>query len=113
MKSRVLLTMAVVGLITGSAIIAGCGQKAASASEAIQQAKTRKTSQEQADYLVSQARMFLNSKEYQEAVKSAQYVLSNIDANSPAAKDLLEQAKTKLASAAQGAVKDLKKQFGQ
>jgi len=52
------------------------------------QAKTKKTPQEQAGYLIGQVRMFLNSKE---AVKSAQYVLSNIDANSHAAKDLKKQ----------------------
>ena len=113
MKLRVLLSMAIVGLITGSAMVTGCAQKAASSSEAIQHAKTLKTPQEQANYLISQAKAFLNSKQYQEAVKIAQHVLSNVDNNSQAAQDILAQAKTRLASAAQGAVQDLKKQFGQ
>ena len=113
MKQRVLLGMTVVGLIATSAMLTGCAQKAASSSDAIQHAKALKTPQEQANYLVSQAKAFLSSKEYQEAIKIAQHVLSNIDSNSQAAQDILERAKTQLASAAQGAVKDLKKQFGQ
>ena len=41
-----------------------------------------KTPEEQANYLVSQAKAFMNSKEFAEATKTAQYVLSNVDSNS-------------------------------
>ena len=106
---RALMTVTVLATLP---MIAGCGQKAASSSEAIQHAQTLKTPQQQADYLVTQAQSFLNSKQYQEAIQSAQYVLAKIDVNSQAARDLLEKAKTQLAGDAQGAVSDAKKKLG-
>ena len=115
MRRNTVLVSALVMGVTAALVFgaAGCAKKAASASDAIQQAKTMKTPQEQADYLVGQAKLFLSSKEYKEAIQSAQYVLSNVDANSQEAKALIEKAKTQMAGAAQGAVKDLKKSFGQ
>jgi hypothetical protein len=94
-------------------LAAGCGKPAASSSsEAIQHARTLKTPEQQADYLVSRAQAFMNSKDYQEAVKTAQYVLASIDVNSQAAKELLEQAKTRLAADTKSVVDDTKKRLG-
>ncbi len=84
--------------------VAGCGKQAASSSEAIQHAKTLKTPERQADYLVSQAQAFVKSEDYQEAIKTAQYVVASVDARSQAAKGLLEQAQSKLAADAQAVV---------
>ena len=111
MKQRLgfVLAMALVG---GMVVAGGCAQKAASSSEAIQHAKTLKTPEEQANYLVSQAKAFVNSKEFAEATKIAQYVLSNVDSNSQAARQVLEDAKAHLAQAAQGAASEAKKALG-
>ena len=99
-------------VIAGLGVLAGCTKQAASSSEAIQYAKTLKKPEQQADYLVSQAQTFVNSQDYQEAIKTAQYVLSSVDAHSHAATDLLEQAKTKLAADAQAVIDGTKKQVG-
>ena len=98
--------------IVGLGVLAGCSKQAASSSEAIQHAKTLKTPERQADYLVSQAQVFVKSEDYQEAIKTAQYVLSSVDTHSQAATDLLGQAKAKLAADAQAVVDDAKKPMG-
>ena len=98
--------------IAGLGVLAGCSKQAASSSEAIQHAKTLKTPERQADYLVSQTQAFVNSEDYQEAIKTAHYVLSSVDTHSHAATDLLGQAKAKLAAEAQAVIGDTKKQVG-
>ena len=114
------------GLVTGMATVvlavsmAGCGQsKATSSSEAIRHAQTLKTPEQQADYLVGQARAFLHSKEYQEAIQTAQYVLAQIDQHSRDAQELLQKAKSQLTADAKAladdahkSVNDAKKQLG-
>ncbi len=90
----------------------GCSKRTASSSEAIQHAKTLKTPERQADYLVSRAQAFVNSEDYQEAIKTAQYVLLSVDSRSLAAAGLLEQAKAKLAADAQAVLGDTKKRVG-
>ena len=105
MKKTLLLAM-VVGLGFGLLLSSGCTKKAASSGEAIQNAQALKTVQEKADYLMNQAEAFYNSKEFQQAIQTAQYVLSNLDKNSQAAKDLIEKAKTQLQASAQKAVGD-------
>jgi len=110
---KALLFVIVIGLSLGVFLNAGCTKKAASVSEAIQNSRALKTVQEQANYLVSQAQAFYNSKEFQQAIQAAQYVLGNLDKNSQAAKDLIEKAKAQLQAAAQKAVVDAKnKLFG-
>lgn len=92
---------------------AGCAKKAGSSSEAIQSSQSLKTVQEKANYLMNQAQSFYNSKEFQQTVETAQYVLSNLDKNSQQAKDLIEKAKVQLQAAAQKAMGDAsKKLFG-
>ena len=104
--------VAAVALVAGVSAAVGCAKKAASSAEAIQHAQVLSTPQQKADYLVGQARAFLNSKEYQEAIKTAQHVLASIDANSQAARDLLEKAKAQLAGKAKAAAGDAKKALG-
>ena len=48
------------------------------------------------DYLISQAKVFYKSKEFQQAVNIAQYILNNIDKEFQPAKDLAEEAKAKI-----------------
>lgn len=92
----------------------GCSQqpKSQNSSEAINTAKAMKTVQEQADYLVQQAKGFYNSKQFQDAVATAQYVLQNVDKNSQEAKNLLEKAKADIEAAAKKAVEDVKGKLG-
>ena len=105
------ITIMALGLFFGL-ILTGCGaKKAESGSDAIKTAKTMETAQEKADYLVGQAKAFYNSKEFQDAVDVAQYILRYVDRDSQAAKDLLQKAKDALTAQAKSAVEDAKKKF--
>ncbi|MFA4991252.1 MAG: tetratricopeptide repeat protein [Candidatus Omnitrophota bacterium] len=104
---RVLISALVLCIACGVFFGSGCGvKKSGSANEAIQYAQALKTVEEKADYLIGQARAFYNSKEFQQAIQAAQYVLSNLDKNSQPAKDLIEKAKAQLQAAAQKAAGD-------
>ena len=109
MKNGLLLAAVAIASL---GVLAGCSKQTASSSEAIQHAQTLKTPEQQADYLVSQAKTFLKLEDYQEAIKTTQYVLSSVDTHSQAATDLLGQAKAKLAADAQAVVGDRKKHVG-
>ena len=113
---KVLLVTLVLGLFSGLLLV-GCAQeKAESSKEAIATAKAMETAEQKAAYLIQQAKAFYNSKDFQEAVNTAQYILRSVDKDSQAAKDLLQKAKDALASAAKAAVEDAKKKlpgFGQ
>jgi hypothetical protein len=98
--------------ITGLGILAGCSQQAVNSSEAIQRAKTLATPEQQGNYLVNQMQGFVNSGDYQEAVKTAQYMLSSVDAHSHEAMGLLAQAKAKMAADAQAVTGDERKPSG-
>lgn len=85
----------------------GCAKKSSSSNEAIQNSESLKTVQEKANYLIGQAQAFYNSKEYQKAIDTAQYVLNKLDNTSQAAKDLIEKAKSQLQAAAGKVVGDV------
>ena len=87
-----------------ASLFTGCAGRATSSSEAIQHAKALHTHQQQADYLVTQAKAFLAVKDYQEAVKTVQYVLASVDDHSEPARQVLEQANRQLARDTQVAV---------
>jgi len=100
----------VVAVMLLSLVIYGCGpEKAESGKAAIETAKTMETAEQKAEYLVGQAKAFYNSKQFQDAVTAAQYVLRYLDKDSQAAQKLLEQAKEALTSQAKGAMEDAKK----
>ncbi len=89
--------------------LAGCGEKkAASSQEAINASKAMQTVKEKADYLIGQANAFYNSKEFQQAIDVAQYVLTYVDKNSQDAQSLIEKAKNQLAALAQKKADELK-----
>ena len=95
------------------AVGTGCNRpNAGNATEAIQQARSLKTPQAQADYLLGQARLFLEAKDYQEATKTAQYVLSSVDSQSKEAEKILAAAKMQVANDAQQAIGDTKHKLG-
>ncbi len=94
-------------------ILSGCGQKkAASSEEAISNARAMETTQEKVDYLIKQAKAFHDSEQYKDAVKSAQYVLSNLEKDSEEAREILAKAQKELGSAMEGVMKDVKKGLG-
>jgi hypothetical protein len=100
-----IFTSLLVAILIVSVSLTGCGaKKAESSKEAIDMAKTMETAQEKANYLIGQAKAFYNSKEFQDAVDVAQYVLRYVDKDSQQAKDLVEKAKAQLTSAAKGAL---------
>ena len=100
--------LCVLVLVTGA--LAGCGpQKAQSSSAAIEQSKTLQTSEKKVSYLMGQAQAFYNSKEFQQSIDVARYVLNTLDKDSQQAKKLIEDATAKLKAAATGALDDAKK----
>lgn len=95
-------------------LVLGCAQqpKAANAQQAIEQSKAKGTAEQQAKYLVSQANAFMNSKNFDEAVQTARYVLANLDANSQEAKSIIEKAAAELKKVAEQKAEELKKSLG-
>ena len=110
---RVGTLVGVVVLVVGMGLAVGCAKpKASSSTEAIQQARTLKTPEEQANYLLSQAQAFLNSKKYQEATKTAQHVASNFQTHAEEAKTIIARAAEQLGDQAEAAVGDAAKKLG-
>lgn len=109
MKNVVFSTVALLCL---SLVLVSCAQKEASSSAAIQKSQTMATMQQKVDYLAGQAKAFINSKQYDQAVSTAQYILSSLDSNSQKARSLLDQAKNALAAQAKARLDETKKKFG-
>lgn len=87
-----------------------CGpKKEATSKDAIKVAESMSTLKEKADYLIGQAKAFYGSKQFQDAIDSAQYVLRYLDKESEEAKGLIQKAKDALTTQAQKAVDDAKK----
>lgn len=90
----------------------GCGQRAQSSSEAIDLSKAKATVEAQAQYLVAQANGFINSDQFDEAIKTARYVLSNLDSNSTAAQDIIAKAQAELKKIADQKLQEVKEKLG-
>ena len=101
----------IVGLIVGFVAL-GCGQRAQSSGEAIELSKAKVTVEAQAKYLIQQANGFVNSDNFDEAIKTAKYVLSNLDANSTTAKGIIEKAQAELKKLAEQKMADVKGKLG-
>lgn len=98
-------------LTVGIFSVTGCSQqpKAADSKAAIEQAKVMETVEEKTKYLVSEANAFVNNKNFDEAVKTAKYVLSNLDAESQEAKSIIEKATAEIKKMAEQKAEELKK----
>ena len=108
---QIVSALSVAGLCLGL-ILAGCGQKkAASSEEAIANATAMETTQDKVDYLIDQAGAFYDSKQYEDAVESAKYILRNLEKDSEEAKEMLAKAQRELGSVVQDAMKNLKEGF--
>ncbi|HOX09671.1 MAG TPA: hypothetical protein PLV09_01120 [Candidatus Omnitrophota bacterium] len=109
-----------IAVTVGAALfVSGCGQKAAptaSSNDAIQKSQALQTVSEKAKYLVGQANAFMNSKNYDQAISVAKYILSNVDSNSAEAKSILQKAtellKAEAAKAMDSAKTDLQNKLG-
>ena len=103
-------------LLVGALVLVstyGCAQKqSANAQEAIRQSKMQASVQDQVDYLAGQAKAFINSKNFDQAITVANYILSSLDQNSQAAKDILGQAKTEMQKVARTAMSDMRNKLG-
>jgi hypothetical protein len=107
-----LIVLAVI-VVCASMVLIGCGaNKESSSQAAIQKSQTIATAQQKIDYLAGQAKAFINSKEFDQAVSVAQYILNNIDNNSQIARSLLEKAKTELAAQAKAKMAEAKSKLG-
>ncbi len=105
-------TVVVIACLAVSLSLAGCAPaKAASSQEAIQKSQTMETVKQKTDYLVTQAKAFYNTKQYQDVVTLTQYVVQKIDATSQEAKALLEKAKTEMMADMKKAAEEMKKKF--
>ncbi len=100
-----------IGLIIGLVAL-GCGQRVQSSAEAIDLAKAKATVEEQAKFLVQQANSFINGDQFDEAIKTARYVLSNLDSNSTAAQDIIAKAEAELKKIAQAKLDEAKSKLG-
>lgn len=109
---RKTLLIIVLCLFVGLSAI-GCGQKkAATGTEAIDNAKSFETVQEKATYLMAQAEAFYKSDDFQGAIEIAQYVLGQLDSNNQDAKDLLSKAKSALKDQAKKALDNVSTNVG-
>ena len=54
----------------------------------------------------------MNSKEFDQAIRAAQYVLSNLDSNSAQAQSIIDKAKAEMQKAAESAMADVKNKLG-
>ena len=83
-------------------------KKEESSSVAIEKSQTLTSVQEKSSYLIGQAKAFYNAKEYQQAIDTAKYILSNIDENSMQAKDIIEKAKKELEALVKSKAEEMK-----
>ena len=111
MKKSFIIFMAL--CMAASICMLGCGtKKEESASAAINVAKEMETNQQKIEYLVSQAKAFQKSKEFQGTVEIAQHILRYLDKDSQEARALLEDARNEIIKAAKSAAEDFKKNLG-
>lgn len=98
--------------VTGQQAMAAASQLFTDAKAAIAASASKPTVKEKTDFLVAQAQGFMNTKNYQEAATVVNYVLSKLDANSPQAKSILDQAKAQLSAKMQGAMSNAMNKLG-
>ena len=105
----------VVGLVP-FILMSGCAKEklkpSANAQEAINRSKMQDSVQHQVNYLIEEGQDFVYSKNYNQAMMVAKYILASLDANSQEAKDIFDQAKAEMQKAAQTAKTEMKNKLG-
>jgi len=91
-------------------VVSGCAQKpmTANSNEAISHAQSLSSLEEQGKYLVKEANAFINSQQFDEAIKTAKYILGKIDGESAQAKSIIEKATAELQKLAGKKAEELK-----
>ncbi len=90
-------------------ITAFTADNANSVDEAIKASSSMDSAKDKITYLISQANSLYNSKQFEQVVQIAQYILQHIDKNSAPAKSLLAKAKDALMQGAQSALPNVTK----
>ncbi|MCM8811494.1 MAG: hypothetical protein NC910_00375 [Candidatus Omnitrophica bacterium] len=70
-----------------------------SSTEAIREAETYATFEQKGEYLVRQAQRFVGAKNYDDAIKTVEYILANADPTSARAQEITREARRLLAQA--------------
>lgn len=99
-------------MIFSLASLNGCERKATTASEAISRSQSMQSVNQKVDYLVGQANMFIDSRQYAEASKIAGYILTDVDKNSQQARDILQKAQEQMTQKAGETIGNMQQSFG-
>lgn len=109
MKFSKLLSVLSVAMLALNLVACGSQPKSANSKEAIDHAMSLQSAQEQANYILGEAKAFVNNKQYDEAVKSAQYVANNYQDRAQEAQKIIEEAQAKLVKMAEEGKKEVEK----
>ena len=91
---RVLVVVIALFMVIGFMLV-GCGtkvEKAATFQEAVNNANTMQTTKQKTDYLLGQAKAFLEDEDYNTAIKLARYILGSVKRQSTEARKLINEA---------------------
>ena len=93
----IIVIVIAVCLVIGLALISYHSGKAATIQDAVKKAQAMNTAQKKTDYLIKQAQLFLDSKDFQGAIDLARYVMRNLDSDSRQAGKLVMKAQDAMA----------------
>ncbi len=93
--------------------IASCAPKptAANSADAINKSANLPSVDAKVNYLIKEAKAFIGNKQYDEAVNTAQYVLTNVKQDSDEARRVLEKAAGELRAMAEKHLADAKNEM--
>ncbi len=100
--------------VMAGVILVGCAQKtvADNATQVIEQSKAQGPVEAQANFLMEQANALVSSKNYQEAMNVAHYVIANFKDKAPEAQKLLQDIQVNVQQMFQEKMGTVKKDVG-
>lgn len=102
-----ILSLAVFSLSSGC----GAANNKSNSGNVIESAKRITGKEAKINYLISEGEKFIASEQFQDAINTAEYILSNLDKGNPQAKDLINRAKESLAKNVEGTVQKMQGAF--
>lgn len=104
-------TMLAVWAVAAVLMITGCARQAKTenSQQAIQQSQQLSTPEEKVDFLVSEAKAFLDEKKYDEGIQTANYILANLDQQSKEAQEIIQTARAEIEKTAREQLEQTKK----
>ena len=91
------ITNGIIGCLIVSFALTGCGQgRAASSEQAISKAIGMKTVEEKKAYLLEQAQLFFDARQYEDAWITAIYCRREVDMNTPEALEIARRSRAEL-----------------